>query len=123
MATMVGSSLNKKLIETYLSTDHSRSAHLLTDDVEWVEWVDGVPPSGSINKGKAAVIGNPGDDRLRNEITRMTEEGNVVVVEGVCHVTKKDGGSLNVRFCNIFDIENGKVKRLDSFGALLKDAA
>ena len=114
---------NKKLVETYLNADRSKSGALMTDDVEWVEWVDGVPPTGSVNRGKAAVIGNPGDDKLRNEITRMTEEGNVVVVEGICHVTKKDGNSLKVRFCNIFELEDGKVKRQDSFGALLKEAA
>jgi hypothetical protein len=53
----------------------------------------------------------------------MTEEGNVVVVEGICHVTKKDGGSLRVRFCNIFELQNGQVRRQDSFGALLEDPA
>ena len=113
---------NKELIKAYLNTEGPKSASLMTDDVEWVEWVDGVSPMGSVNKGKAAVIGNPGDDRLRNEIIRMTEEGNVVVVEGICHVTKKDGQSLKVRFCNIFELKNGKVKRQDSFGALLKDS-
>lgn len=114
---------NKKLVEAYLNTDRSKSGALMTDDVHWVEWVDGVSPEGSVNKGKAAVMGNPGDDRLRNEITRMTEEGNVVVVEGICHVTKKDGRALKVRFCNIFELENGKIKRQDSFGAMLKDSA
>ncbi len=120
---MAVSSPNKKLVEAYLSADRSNSGALMTDDVHWVEWVDGVPPAGSVNKGKAAVMGNPGDDQLRNEITRMTEEGNVVVVEGICHVTKKDGKALKVRFCNVFELENGKVKRQDSFGALLNDSA
>jgi len=120
MATL---SPNKKTVEAYLSMGRSKSGSLMTDDVEWVEWVDGVSPTGAVSKGKAAVIGNPGDDELHNEITRMTEEGNVVVVEGVCHVTKKDGSSLNVRFCNIFELKNGKVRRLDSFGALLKGSA
>ena len=115
-------SANKKIVETYLNRDPSKVDSLVTDEVEWVEWVDGVPPSGAVQKGKAAIVANIGDDRLRNEITRMTEEGNVVVVEGICHVTKKDGDSLKVRFCNVFELENGKVKRQDSFGALLKDS-
>jgi len=111
---------NKRVIATYLSRDRAKSDSLMADDIEWVEWVDGVTPAGAVCKGKAAVIGNPGDDELRNEITRMTEEGNVVVVEGICHVTKKDGTSLKVRFCNIFELKDGKVRRQDSFGALLK---
>ena len=119
---MSPSSPNKKIVATYLERDLSKIDSLVADDVEWVEWVDGVPGTGSRNKGKAAIAQNIGDDRLRNEITRMTEEGNVVIAEGVCHVTRKDGSRLNVRFCNIFELENGKIKRQDSFGALLKDS-
>lgn len=114
---------NKKVIEAYLaSADRSRVAPLLTDDVEWVEWGDGVPPSGVRHQGKAAFIQNFGDDELRTQVTRMTEEGDVVVVEGTVSVTKKGGGIIKVRFCDIFEMEKGKVRRLNSFGAMLKDA-
>jgi uncharacterized protein len=114
---------NKKVIEAYMaSTDRSKAAQLLADDVEWIEWGDGVPATGVRTRGKAAFIQNFGDDELRSEIVRMTEEGNVVTVEGIAHVHKKDGSDLSVRFCNIFELENGKVKRLNSFGALLKGA-
>jgi ketosteroid isomerase-like protein len=115
---------NKKVIESYFATiDRSKLAPLLTDDVEWVEWVDGVPASGSRLQGKTAYIQNSGDDELRTTITRMTEENKVVVAEGTVRVFKKDGKILTVRFCDIFELENGKIKRLDSFGALIKDSA
>jgi len=115
---------NKKLIETYLATeDKSKLGPLLADDVEWIEWGDGVPPSGVITRGKDAFIKNYGDGELRSEVHRLTEEGNVVVAEGTAHVTKKDGGSLSVRYVNIFEVENGKIKRKSSFGALINDAA
>ena len=114
---------NKKLIETYLATtDKSKLRSLLTDDVEWVEWADGVPASGAITRGKEAHIENYGDDKLRGEVHRLTEEDNVVVAEGTAHVLKKDGSSLSVRFVNIFEVENGKIRRKSSFGALIKDA-
>ncbi len=113
---------NKKLIETYMArTKHAELAPLLADDVEWVEWGDGVPPSGVRTQGKAAFIQNFGDDELRAQITRMTEENNVVVAEGTTRVRRKDGRLLTVRFCDIFELEKGKVKRLSSFGALVKD--
>ncbi len=118
----VGMSPNKTLIETYLTTqDRSKIAPLLTDDVEWIEWGDGVPASGVRTRGKAAYIANSGDDELTSHITRMTEENNVVVAEGTVRVQKKDGRTLAVQFCNIFEVENGKINRLNSFGALLKD--
>jgi len=115
-------SANKKLIENYLTTrDRSKAAPLLADDVEWIEWGDGVPPTGVRTRGKAAFIQNFGTDELRCEIGRLTEEGNVVVAEGTVTVHKKHGQKLRVQFVNIFELEAGKIKRLNSFGALVKD--
>jgi uncharacterized protein len=108
---------NKQLIETYLaSADRSKVASLLADDVEWVEWGDGVPPTGARTRGKAAFLQN------ESVVSRMTEEGNVVVAEGTVHVHKKDGADLRVQFVDIFELEQGQIKRLSSFGALIKDA-
>ncbi len=115
---------NKTLVEKYLTTtDKSKLGELLADDVEWVEWADGVPTSGAITRGKEAHIKNYGDDELRGEIHRLTEEGNVVVVEGTAHVTKKDGARLSVRYVDIFEVDGGKIKRKSSFGALIKEPA
>ena len=121
---MAEASPNKKLIESYLTaTDKSKLGSLLADDVEWIEWGEGVPVTGVRTQGKAAFIQNFGDDELRCEIHRLTEEGNVVVAEGTVHVHKKDGRVLTVQFCDIFELEHGKVKRLNSFAALIKDAS
>ncbi len=116
-------SQNKRIIESYVATtDRSNVAPLLADDVEWIEWGDGVPATGARTRGKAAFIQNYGDDELRTQITRMTEENNVVVVEGTTRVHKKEGRILTVQFVDIFEMENGKIKRKSSFGALIKDS-
>ena len=121
---MAGSRPNKKLVETYLATsDRSKRGALLADDVEWVEWVDGVPASGAVTRGKEAYLKNYGDNDLRNELHRLTEENNVVVAEGTAHVTKKDGSTLSVRYVDIFEVEGGKIKRKQSFGAMVKGSA
>jgi len=115
-------SSNKKLVETYLTTaDKSRLGPLLADDVEWVEWGDGVPASGVITRGREAHIQNFGDNELRGEVKRLTEENNVVVAEGRAHVTKKDGSTFSVEYVNIFEVERGKIKRKSSFGALIRE--
>ena len=89
---------NKKVIESHIAaTDPSKAAEFLADDIEWIEWGDGVPATGVRTQGKAAFFQNFGGDEIRNEILRMTEENNVVVVEGVAHVTKKDGRKFAVR--------------------------
>lgn len=113
---------NRRVVEAYLGTvDRTKTGPLLAEDVEWVEWVDGVPSTGARVRGRSAFIENFGSDELRSEVVRITEQGPIVVAEGIAHVHKKDGQELAVRFCNIFEIEHGRVKRLDSFGALLKD--
>ena len=113
---------NKQLVEAHMSATPATAAEYLTDDFEWIEWADGVPPGGARTRGKLAFVKSFGDDELRDDIQRVTEQGNVVVVEGVAHVTKKDGKKFDVQFCNVFEIEDGKIKRKSSYAALLKDS-
>jgi uncharacterized protein len=121
-AVAASMSPNKKVIETYMSA-RSNFPALLTDDAEWVEWADGVPASGVRTQGKAAFVQNLGNPKLETEIIRMMEEDNVVVAEGIVRVPKNDGGVIAVRICDIFELEHGKVKRLSSFAATLKESA
>ena len=119
---------NKKLVETYLTTrgrlaDRSKMGSLLTEDAEWIEWGDGVPETGVRTRGKVAFVQALGDRELEFEITRMTEESNVVVAEGRVRMPKPEGGMLKLRFCNIFELENGRVRRVDSWAVPLKDSA
>lgn len=125
---MVFMSPNKKLIETYLATrgrlsDRSKMDSLLSEDAEWIEWGDGVPETGVRTSGRAAFVRALGDRELQFEISRLTEEGNVVVAEGKVRMLKPEGGILKLRFCNIFELENGKVRRVDSWAVPLTDSA
>jgi ketosteroid isomerase-like protein len=116
-------SLNKEFIRSLGSMTPSELGPVLDDEVEWVEWVDGVPASGAITRGREAFIKNYGDDELHGQTSRMIEEGNVVVEEGSVLVQKKDGRSFRVQYCNIYEVKEGKVKRKSSYGALIKDSA
>jgi uncharacterized protein len=117
-------SRNKQVIETHwTSTDRSRAADLLADDVVWTEWGDGVPATGVQTRGKAAYMQNARDDELRTQIHRMTEENNVVVAGGTVRVHKKDGRNMTVEFVDTFELENGKIKRKSSFGTQVKTGA
>ncbi len=113
---------NKSDIESYFASKGTEYGRLLADDVELVEWVDGVPATGVRTQGKVAFIKNRGQREYPVEITRMTEENNVVVVEGIARGPKKDGGFWRVQFCDLFELQNGMVKRLSSFGAEVKDS-
>ncbi len=114
-------SANKAVVERYLAAPRrSTVAELLADDVEWIEWGDGVPATGVRTRGRAAFVQNLGDDEVRTEVARLTEEGNVAVAEGTATVSKPDGRVFQVRFCNVFELRGGRIQRLSSFGALLQ---
>lgn len=86
----------------------------VTDDIERYE-----VGSPERIRGKAELERHmaPGPEvaSMRSTITRLTEEGNVVVSEGNVLLTKKDGGTLNIEFCNVFEFEGDKVKRQTAF--------
>ena len=48
-------------------------------------------------------------------VSRLTEEDNVVVAEGSVRAPKQDGGFLDLVFCDVFDMRDGKIRRLVSY--------
>jgi uncharacterized protein len=113
---------NKSLVESYFASKGTDYARLLSDDVELIEWADGVPASGVRTHGKSAFVENRGGREYQTEVSRMTEEDNVVVVEGTARGTKENGDPWTVQFLDIFELESGKVKRLIAFGVSVRAA-
>jgi len=48
-------------------------------------------------------------------VTRMTEENDVVAVEGSVRAARSAGGHLNAVFCDVFVMQGGKIKQLISY--------
>jgi uncharacterized protein len=110
-------SKNKETVQQYMDaygrSDHHAVLSCLTDDVEWV-----VPGAFHLT-GKAAF-----DKEIENDafvgrptirVTRMTEERDVVVAEGDVRTTRKDGGILNLAFCDVFEMRDTMIRRLTSY--------
>jgi uncharacterized protein len=108
---------NKQRIQQYMDafnrTDHAAILSCLTDDVEWVI------PGAFHAKGKKAF-----DTEIENDafvgsptihVSRMTEEGDVVVAEGSVRSAKKDGSTLNAVFCDVFVLRNARIAHLTSY--------
>src|SRR5580765_6740713 len=116
-ASRVHMTPNKRTIEAYMDgfrkTDRSRILSCLTDDVEWV--IPGVfHVRGKDDFAKHIVdegfVGHP-----LITVSRLTEERNVVVAEGSVRAPKQDGSFLNLVFCDVFDMQGGKIRRLVSY--------
>ncbi len=105
---------NKKTIERYIDgfnkTDHEQILSCLTDDIVWDM------PGFFHHVGKEAFDKEIENDAFEGTpvivITRMTEEENVVIAEGSVQTKKKGGDVLNLVFCDVFEMNNGKIKKL-----------
>jgi ketosteroid isomerase-like protein len=108
---------NKKTVDRYMDafrrTDHAEILSCLTDDVEWL-----IP--GAFHKhGKEAFDKEVANDAFVGHpaitVTRLTEEDDVVVAEGSVRTQRKDGAVLNLAFCDVFEMQGGKIRRLISY--------
>ena len=110
-------SRNIETVNAYLDgfrkNDHQQILSCLTDDVEWVL------PGGFHLTGKDAF-----DKEIENDafvgrpaitVTRMIEEDDVVVAEGRVRSAKRDGGLLNLVFCDVFVMQDAKIRHLTSY--------
>ena len=50
-------------------------------------------------------------------VSRMTEEDEVVVAEGVVRTQRKDGDTLTARFCDVFVMHGGKIRQVITYFA------
>ncbi len=105
---------NKKTIERYIDgfnkSDHVQILDCLTNDIVWDM------PGFFYHVGKEAF-----DKEIENEafegkpvitLTRMTEENDVVVAEGLVQAKKRGGELLHLTFCDVFEMENARIRKL-----------
>jgi gamma-glutamylcyclotransferase (GGCT)/AIG2-like uncharacterized protein YtfP/ketosteroid isomerase-like protein len=108
---------NKATVEKYIdgfrASDHALILSCLTDDVVWDM------PGAFHLVGKDAF-----DKEIENEafvgsptitVSRMTEEHDVVVAEGVVRTQRKTGELLNGRFCDVFVMRGGKISQVITY--------
>ena len=100
-------------MDGFNKSDHKQILSCLTDDVEWVM------PGAFHLVGKDAFHKEIENDNFVGSpvitIKRILEENDVVVAEGKVVVEKKDGGYLNTVFCDVFIMEDAKIKQLTSY--------
>ena len=103
----------------FTMSDHGQILSCLTDDVEWL-----MPGAFRLSGKDAfdkeieneAFVGSP-----EIEITRMTEENDVVVAEGTVRCARRAGGFLTAVFCDVFVMQDAKIRQLTSYLVEIKD--
>ena len=107
----------QKFMDAVSKSNHADVLSCLADDVEWVI------PGMSHTKGKADFhkqIESEGIASCTITVTRMTEENNVVIAEGIVQIAKMDGGLRNTVFCDVFVLQDAKIKHLTAYLMELK---
>ena len=103
----------QQYMDSYNKLDHESIRSLLTDDVEWI-----VPGAFRL-QGKEAVLKEISDHAydIPPQITviRMTEEKDVVIAEGKVHAKHQGEDAVNLVFCDVFEFEDGRIRRLTSY--------
>ncbi len=106
---------NKKIVERCMDgfnkADHGQILSCLTDDVIWEM------PGLFHHVGKEAFDQALGNDAFKGHpvvtVTRMIEEGGVVIAEGS---VKGDDGMTMV-FCDVCEMRGGKISKLIAYTA------
>lgn len=108
---------NKRTVEKYIegfrSTDRAAIISCLTEDIEWEI------PGMFRTRGRAEFNNHIVDPGFSGNpvitITRMTEENDVVVAEGIVLAKRENGAALSLAFCDVFEMDGGKIRRLVSY--------
>ena len=108
---------NKKTVEQYMdgfrNSDHQKILSCLTDDVIWEM------PGIYKHVGKEEFDKEIENDNFIGsptiEIIRLVEENDVVIAEGSVKAKMKNGNLLDAVFCDVFIMNNRKIKHLTSY--------
>jgi uncharacterized protein len=108
-------------MDAYGKWDHPAVMACLTDDVEWV-----VPGAFHLTGRQAfdnEIEGQGAAGPPEIVVTRLLEEGDVVVAEGNVRNALADGGTLSLVFCDVFLMREGLIRHLTSYLMMTPDAA
>jgi len=108
---------NRRTVEAYIdgfrNTDRPRILSCLTADIEWQS------PGAFRVRGKDDFAKHIVEEgfvaNAEITVTRVTECDDVVVAEGSMRTQRKDGTFLNEAFCDVFEMQNGKIRRVINY--------
>jgi ketosteroid isomerase-like protein len=113
----VGMTENKRTVEKYMegfrTTDREAILSCLTQDVEWE--IPGMFQSRGISAFNDHIVDPGFAGHPIITISRLTEENDVVIAEGEVLARRDDGTILPLVFCDVFEMEKGKIRKLVSY--------
>ena len=102
-----------RYMDGFRRTDREQILSCLTDDVEWV--IPGVFHARGKDEFGEHILDEGFTGRPDITVTRLTEEDDVVVAEGSVRAGRTDGSILDIVYCDVFEIEAGRIRRLITY--------
>ena len=100
-------------MEAFRNTSREQILSCLTDDVEWeIPGIFHVQGKDAFNQH---IVDEGSEPFPEITITRLIEESDVVVAEGTVRARRKDGTVIDLVFCDVFEMNNGKIQKLISY--------
>lgn len=102
----------KNVVEAFLDADIETVLSYMTEDVKmgWPGFFDLAPGKNAIREFFKNV-----PEMTSSGIEDIIEEGNKVAATGSVTSKEKDGILKNSFFCDVYELENGKVKSIKSY--------
>ena len=108
---------NKRTIETYMDgfrrTDRAQILSCLGDDVEWE--IPGVFRARGKDEFNEHIVDEGFVGSPDIVVTRMLETDDMVFAEGSVRTRRSDGTLGNLVFCDVFEMQGTKIRRLTSY--------
>lgn len=114
---MTQATWNIRTVERYMDgfrrTDRPQILSCLSEDVEWE-----IPGFLRV-RGKAEFDTHIVDEGFVGSpeivVTRMLETNGIVFAEGTVRTQRSDGTLVNLVFCDVFEMQDGRIRRLTSY--------
>ncbi len=103
----------RKYMDGFIASDHKIILDCLTNDIVW--YMPGFFNLSGKESFDKEIENDYFEGNPQIEILRMTEENNVVIAEGSVQCKIKNGGMLDALFCDVFEMESGKIKKLTTY--------
>jgi len=107
----------KEIVSAYMDSfnegNHAKILECLADDVRWD--MPGYFRRTGKEEFDKEIENDAFEGRPSISVTRLVEEGNVVIAEGAVKCKIKNGGMLDAVFCDVFVFTGGRISHLTSY--------
>ena len=111
------SQANMQTVDRYLdgfrTTNRVQILECLAEDVEWVL------PGFFHTRGKpefaSQIVSEGFEPNPTITVDRTFEVGDAIIVEGHVDTKRTDGKEIELAFCDVFDMRDGKIQKLTSY--------